>query len=50
MPVESGDPGIITMPSMRPPLSAVLITKNASSQIEDCLKSAVFCLASADLK
>ena len=31
------------MPSMRQPLSAVLITKNAAGCIEDCLRAAAFC-------
>lgn len=31
------------MPPARPPLSAVIITLNAASQLEDCLKSVAFC-------
>lgn len=31
------------MPAARQPLSAVLITLNAASQLEDCLKSVAFC-------
>ena len=31
------------MPAPRPPLSAVLITLNAASQLDDCLRSLAFC-------